>query len=194
MSPGGSPPRVSTVIGAILTSPWQTIVRRWNWKSACVSSVVRASIFFLANVGAGVDAAAQAFVTEWCYRAVSAGFFGAMTEAFRHAEPRWQATLAVMLLLPATSHGLEFVVHATRGTPNLATSIAISMAFTAGSTVFHLHAMRQGVLVVGDGRRPILDDLRRLPHLWGSLLFVPALHLARLVRGRVRAALPQPTR
>lgn len=187
-------PRVSTVIASFVTSPWQAIVLRWNWKASCLSSAMRATIFFLVNLDAGTDAATRAFATEWCYRAVTAGFYGAMTQSFRHAAPRWQASLAAMVVIPATSHCLELVVHLVRGTPRLAASMAVSIALTMVSTAFHLDAMRNGVLIVGDGRRPILDDLRRLPRLWANLALTPFVVLRRLVRPAASATHAESTR
>jgi hypothetical protein len=156
---------VSGVLRDILSDPWQTLFRRWNWKSAVFSSSTRALIFFFANLSAGLQAASGAMMAEFVYRAVFAGFYGSLTQAFRRAEPAWKANLAAMVLLPAISHGLELLVHAVRGTPNLKTSLLSSMAFTALSTLYNLYAMRRGALVVGEDAGTVLEDLRRTPAL-----------------------------
>ena len=114
---------------------------------------------------AGLPAAWAALVTEFCFRAATAGFYGALTEAFRRVQPERTALLAAMLVLPAVAHTLEAVVHWLRGTPELLVSLAASAAFTVLSTSFNLFAMRRGALVVGDDCRPLLDDLRTLPRL-----------------------------
>jgi hypothetical protein len=145
--------------------PRELLVRRWNWKSAVISSLFRASIFFAANLSAGADAARAAFLTELVYRGLTAGFYGAITQAFRDARPAWAGMVAAMILLPAVSHFLEFVVHWIRGTPRLAESLLLSVAFTALSTSFNLFAMRQGALTVGVGSSPLCRDLRRMPAL-----------------------------
>lgn len=102
---------------------------------------------------------------EFAYRAVFAGFYGSLTQAFRRAEPAWKASLAAMILLPAISHALEFLVHFLRGTPNLSVSMGSSILFTAISTAFNLYAMRRGALIVGEGSRSVIADLRQTPRL-----------------------------
>ena len=89
----------------------------------------------------------------------------------------WRANirdpLAERMLGPDGSHTLEIVVHVARGTPELARSIGASVAFTVLSTAFTLFAMQRGALVVGPGRAPLTDDLRRTPRLIAA--FVLAL-------------------
>ena len=127
-------------------------------------------IFFAANLTAGWRAASAAFATELVFRACTSGFYGAMTEAFVPVRPAWAAAAATMILLPVLSHTLELAVHFVRGTPELARSIAASVAFTVLSTAFNLFAMRRGALVVGAGRGSLADDLRRTPRLIGAFV------------------------
>lgn len=123
------------------------------------SSLCRGLVFLLVNLSAGLEAASGAMLAEFAYRASTAGFAGALTQAFRAAEPRWAAAVGIPLL----SHVLEFSIHWIRGTPNLRLSIGASLVFTVFSTLFNLHAMRRGVLVVGRGSKPLVADLRALP-------------------------------
>jgi hypothetical protein len=141
-------------------------------------------LFFVVNLGAGLDAAGSAMVAEFTLRAVTAGFYGALTQTFASLQPAWVATLAASLLLPVTAHSVEFAVHYVRGTPALAASIGASAAFTVISTQFNLYAMRRGVLIVGAGSLTLAGDLRRLP-----------LVVAGFCTGLVRAwAAPRPPR
>jgi hypothetical protein len=120
------------------------LLRQWNWKSALFSSLIRAAIFFVANLTAGWNAASGAMFAEFLYRAVFAGFYGSLTQAFRKAHPAWAANLTVIILLPLISHSIEFFVHLLRGTPNLKASIIISMCFTAVSTLFNIFSYAPG--------------------------------------------------
>lgn len=133
---------------------------------------MRAGIFFAANAKAGADAATAAMMTEFCFRFATSGFYGALTQRFRLVEPPMLGTIGAMLLLPALAHSLEFVVHTLRGTPELAASMTASIAFTMLSTAFNLFAMRRGALIVGEGTRTLLGDLRAMPRL--VVLFVAA--------------------
>jgi hypothetical protein len=155
---------VDAVLLRILRDPAEYLVRRWNWKSAVFSPLIRAVIFFFANFTAGWRAAALAALVELLYRGPTAGVYGALTQAFRRCDPPWAAGLTVMLLLPLLSHSVEAVVHYLRGTPNLVTSILASATFTALSTLFNLFAMRRGLLITdGADARSLWSDLRRVP-------------------------------
>jgi len=187
---------VGGVLLRLLRDPYSVLIRRWNWKSAVLSSLFRAMIFFFVNLSAGWPAAVAAMNTELLFRSISSGFYGALTEAFREAEPPWAATLAVALILPFANHSLEFLIHWMRGTRKLVPSIIASVCFTALSSVFNFYAMRRGALVVGEGRRSLLSDLRSMPALvLDFILVVPRLIRATLVQksifGASRTARPE---
>jgi hypothetical protein len=173
---------VGAVLSKILRDPFHSLILRWNWKSALLSSLVRALIFFLVNLQAGWHAAVGAMLAELALRSMTSGFYGAVTEAFSKAQPAWKAMAVTMAILPLLNHSLEFVVHWLRGTPNLAASIAASMVFTSLSTAFNLHAMRHGVLTVGDGSKALHHDFARLPALLFSFLSSGPLWLLDQVR------------
>jgi hypothetical protein len=149
----------------LLREPVKYFFHRWNWKSALLSSLLRASLFFATNLSAGLPAALAAMQTELVFRGVTSGFYGALTEAFREAEPAWEAALTVMVLLPLANHSLELLVHWMRGTQKLLPSILASMILTAFSTLFNFYVMRRGALIVGAGRGSLGMDLLRLPRL-----------------------------
>lgn len=130
-----------------------------------LSSLLRASLFFATNLAAGMPAAIAAMKTELVFRGITSGFYGALTEAFREAEPPWAAALTVMFLLPVANHSIELLVHWMRGTQKLLPSIAASVVLTAISTLFNFYVMRRGVLIVGDGRHSLGKDLLKLPRL-----------------------------
>jgi hypothetical protein len=151
------------VFAKLWSNPGELLVRQWNWKSALYSSLCRSSLFLAVNLGAGWRAALGAMAAEFAYRSVSAGFYGALTQSFRHVEPRWQGMVVATALLIGVSHTLEFTIHWARGTPNLWASMGASCCFTALSTLFNLRAMRRGVLVTGKDGHSLLTDLRLLP-------------------------------
>ena len=176
------PRTVGGVLRALVCHPWEMLGRRWNYKSALLSALVRSSIFFGVNASAGLDAAIGAATAEMALRLVTSGFFGAITQSFRHVEPRGAATAAALVLLPTLGHSLELLVHWARGTPALAASVSVSVIFTVVSTAFNLFAMRHGALIVGDGRRSLWVDLVAMPRL-------VALFVAGAARSVVRVCL-----
>ena len=177
----GAGPSIGEAVGRLVRHPVRCLIRRWNWKSAVLSSLVRSGIFLAANAGAGASAAWSAFLTELVFRAGTAGFYGAMTQAFRDVEPPWTGTLAAVVILPLTAHTLEFFVHWERGTARLAASMAASVGFTVISTAYNLYAMRQGALIVGEGSESIWRDLGRTPRLIAAFVVSLARGRARLV-------------
>jgi hypothetical protein len=180
---------VSDVFRQLLTNPGQLLVRRWNWKSAAFSSILRAVIFLFANLTAGWRAATGAMLAEFLYRAITSGFYGALTQAFREAEPPWAAVIAVMILLPLVSHSLELMVHILRGTPKIITSLVASVCFTWISTLFNLYAMRRGVLLVESGAGSLKSDLRKVPRLILDFVTVGPLALYRwMFQAKLRRA------
>jgi hypothetical protein len=174
------PASVGAVLHWMAFHPWESLAKRWNYKAAILSSILRASLFGATNLSAGGDAALAAMTTELCFRFATSGFYGAMTQAFRRVEPARTGTMAAVIVLPVIAHSLEFVVHWWRGTAVLGPSIAASVLFTVLSTTFNLFAMRRGTLIVGSGRRSLLSDLAHMPRL--LVLFV-----ATAARSLVRA-------
>lgn len=156
----------------LATRPMELLVRRWNWKAAVFSSLIRGIIFLLANLRSGWKAAVGAMLAEWTYRALTSGFYGAMTQTLGEAEPEWQAAVAAMILLPLSSHSLEFLVHWLRHTPHLKVSIISSMCFTVISTLFNFYAMRRGTMTVGKDCRTIGEDMKAMPRVIGGFLAV----------------------
>lgn len=156
---------LQSALAALALRPRETLLLRWNWKTALLSPLARGSLFFLTNLPSGLGAAAGALMTEFVLRGATSGFYGAVTQNFRRVEPPWCAFLAVFVLLPLGQHVLEFLVHLVRGTPRLGSSILASVGFTVLSTAVNLHLMRKGLLVVGDEGRSLFDDLAALPRV-----------------------------
>jgi len=183
----GPPTRAGKALVELLRHPRAHLLARWNWKSALLSSLIRASIFFATNLTAGLDEAFGAMLAEFVFRASTAGFYGAVTQAFRRVEPAWHGAVIVMVLLPVCTHSLEFIIHWLRGTPKLFVSILVSACFTALSTLFNWYAMRRGALVVGAEGDTLASDMRRMPSiLLDFVLFFPRT-LLRVVRTFVRS-------
>ena len=160
------PRSVAEVLRWLVTNPWTALVRRWNYKTAVLSAATRSLLFLIVNLRAGLEAATAAMVTEAVFRVGTAGFYGALTQAFRRAEPRWAATACALVVVPGVAHTLELAVHWWRGTPELARSTAASVALSVVSAGFSLFAMRRGVLAVGRPAPSLVADLRALPWLF----------------------------
>ena len=184
---------VTEVLRSLWANPVGLLVCRWNWKSALLSSLFRGLIFFFTNLSAGLHAAMGALVAEWCYRAVTAGFYGAITQSLSEAEPPWAAAVAGLIILPLISHAVELTVHLLRHTPKLTSSLMGSVCFTVLSTLFHLYAMRRGAFVVQRGGSSLGEDMRRVPRLLLAFLAAGPVALFRLLLNSSRFS-PPPSR
>jgi len=155
---------VPEAIADLLFNPVRLLLR-WNWKTALLSAFVRGKIFFISNLGAGLSAAIGAMAVEAALFATLAGFYGALAQHFRRARPVWAATMTVMILAPTVSHTLEYLLHNASGTKKIAAGVVTSISLSILSAMFNLFAMRRGVLIVGNERASLIDDLRRMPRV-----------------------------
>lgn len=161
----------------------------WNWKAALVSAATRGALFFAVNATAGLEAGLRALATEFVFRAGASGLLGSLTQALSGIEPPWRGAIVALLLLPAAGHAAEYAVHSAAGTPRLTASVGASVAFTCVSTLFHLFAMRRGVLIAGPRGLSLTDDLRSLPRivrLFALSAWQGVEAVATAVRGRLR--------
>ncbi len=150
-------------LSGLVRHPYRRFVRFWNWKTALLSAVLRTSIFFTVNLTASWDSAVHAAVTEIVYRAPMTGTLASVSQSLRRVQPAWRGSLLVLVMLPALAHGIEFGVHALRGTEKLYQSVLASVGFTMCSSVVSYWLHRRDVLVVGAGGGTLASDLCRLP-------------------------------
>jgi len=178
---------LSLALMGFFRDPRNTLLRRWNWKSAVMSSLVRGAIFFSINVTHSFEAGVSAFITELVFRGSISGFYGAITQNLSYVRPIWKSALGALVLLPFANHVLEFIVHWSRGTEKLWESIIASVCFTALSSLYHVFIMRRGVMIVGDGSQSLLRDLAIAPKY--AVLFAawPFTALYSYCKGRKRA-------
>jgi hypothetical protein len=152
----------------------QQLLLLWNWKAALLSIVLRGPIFFVAAVRQGWHAAIAAFLAEAIFCALSAGFYGAVVQILKDAEPQWVTGLFLTVAMPVTFQALEYLLHWFRGTPHLRIAAIVSLFVSAISALFNWYAMRRGTLLVGRGSGGFGGDLCRLPRLLlGFLAFLP---------------------
>lgn len=171
---------VGATLSALVHHPAKNLLRRWNWKAAILSALVRGTLFFTTNLRSGLDEAIGAMLLEAAFYISVAGFYGALIESFRRVRPEWMATLTVMGLLPAINHSLELALHAIAGTEQLTLSILASVLFSMFSAAFNLFAMRRGALIIGEERSSLFSDLLRLP----GLLLEFMLAIPRMLLGK----------
>lgn len=182
------PISVADVFLSLVRHPAQ-ILTRWNWKSAFLGALLRASFYF------GVYKAAReqglviltAVLVEVSFRFITSGISGALVQSFRKARPAWLATMIITVSLPAFSHTIEFLTHYAQevyfshifpAAQNSARqqAFAVSVLVSVLSAMFNIFMMRNGVMLVGAGEesKSFINDLRNLPYLVSEFtLFLP---------------------
>lgn len=161
---GPAGPRFGDLLRGLLLRPQQLLLL-WNWKSALLSIILRGPIFFTAAVRQGWRAAMAALLTESVFCAMSAGFYGAIVQILKDAEPQWLTGVFLTVAMPITFQILEYLLHWVRGTPHLRVAGVVSLVVSAISALFNWYAMRRGTLLIGREGGGFGGDLRRLPRL-----------------------------
>jgi len=176
--PSPDPTRFSKALIGMIRSPRQ-LVLLWNWKNALLSIVMRGPIFFGAAFRQGWKSAMAALFAESVFCALTAGFYGAVVQTLKDADPQWLTGLFLTLVMPVIFQVLEYVLHWFRGTPHLRVAALVSMVASALAALFNWYAMRRGTMLVGREGGGFGGDLRRLPRLLLGFLAVLPRKIAR---------------
>jgi hypothetical protein len=158
----------------MLRHPLRALSEGFNWKTAVLSAILRALMFFLTNLRSGHSLALRATLVEACYATCASGVFGMITQRIRSARPAWLTGVMVWFALPASLLSLQYFVHRFFGTPQFKASMIGSFCFAALGTGFNWFAMRRGAMIVGAERRSFAADLKALPAIvWAFLTAIP---------------------
>lgn len=173
------PVSVSDVFLSLFQHPLQ-IIARWNWKTALIGAIVRASFYFTVYKASRESwvVTLTAVLVELSFRFFTSGISGSLVQSFRRAQPTWLATLIVTISLPIFSHSVEFLTHywqekifsevfAASVNNSRQKAFAISVLISVLAALFNLFIMQHGVLLVGAGdeTKSLASDLKKIPHL-----------------------------
>jgi hypothetical protein len=116
----GLAPSLATALRGLLRSPFRALIEEFNWKTALISAILRAILFFFNNLRSGHQLALKATLVEAVFAISAMGVFGAVTERILNARPVWLTGLMVWLAIPATMLSTQYCVHRFFGTPPIA--------------------------------------------------------------------------
>lgn len=195
---------VRDVFRNLLRHPAQ-IITRWNWKTALIGALVRASFYFTVYQASRETwiVTLTAVGVELAFRFVTTGLAGAVVQSFRRATPEWVATAIISISLPTITHLIEFFTHYVQETyysdvfPASANdsrqkTFAVSVLFSVISAMFNLYIMRHGVLLVGAGEatQTLWTDVKKMPVLVKDFtIYLPAMLLEFIDEGKVFRAI-----
>lgn len=179
---------VGDVFRSLLGHPTQ-VITRWNWKSALLGAMMRASFYFTvyqASKEAWI-VTLTAVLVELSFRFVTSGISGSLVQSFRKATPAWLAMTVVTVSLPIFGHSVEFFTHyiqeayfASIFPPSINSSrqkaFAISVLISVLSALFNIFLMRNGVMLVGAGEetKSLWSDFKSIPQLLAEfVVFLP---------------------
>ena len=170
--------------GRLARHPVRELIYNWNWKHAVFTAVVRGGVFFATNLVEGWPSAVRALVVDAAFRVPLSGIYATISQALTPAQPRWAVLVVIAGLVPAASHAIELLVHWLMATPQLRTSVLVSVALSVMSALFTVFSVRRGAFIVGETARPFWQDVRCLPGLLVDFLLAPARLAWRLVLNR----------
>lgn len=169
----------------IVSRPVTNLLTAWNWKTAAISVVIRAVLFFTTNLRSGRGSALRASLVEAAFAIFAAGLLGSVIQRVRDAQPVWATALTVWLGVPVVLLSIQSTVHHAFGTPHMKTGLIVSFVMAAFGSGFNWYAQRRGVLVTGDGSKG--GDLKAMPGVIGGFL----LALPRMLLQREGKAYPE---
>ena len=163
----------------------------WNWKCALMSATARSLVYLAAMSRAGTHNRLSVILVEMAYVTLTAGVYAGMQQKALTFRSRLLGNLVVVVVVPGMAQVLDWLAHRVTGagaTPKAVLAVSI---FAAISALFHLHVMRHGVFLSGQGRS-LLYDFRRMPGLIAGFLIRPvafAGSLARMISAESEASL-----
>jgi hypothetical protein len=150
----------------------------WNWKCALLGATARSLVYLAAMVHArGADMGAVVLV-EMVYVTLTAGVFAALQQRSLGIRSRFLGDLIVVVGVPGLAQILDWTAHRLMHAVAPGRAILMVCLYTVISALFHLHFMRNGVLLTGCGRS-LADDVYRIPRLFAGFVSRPFVSLAR---------------
>src|SRR5581483_2906929 len=144
-----------------------------------LSATARSLVCLTAMVHTGLHGGLTVVLVEVAYVTLTAGIYAGMQQRALALRSRLLGNLIVVLVIPGLAQLLDWTAHRiTDSSAGARATLAVSI-FSALSALFHLHVMRNGVFLTGQGRS-LADDFRRMPGLVLGFVFKPIAFLSAL--------------
>ena len=149
----------------------------WNWKCAVLSATARSLIYLAAMARTGIRGSLAIVLVEIGYVALTAGIYAGMQQKALGLRSRLLGNLIIVFGVPGLSQALDWLAHRITGAPAPARATFAVCCFAALSALFHLHVMRNGAFLTGQGRS-LFDDFRRMPRLIAMFVLKPVAFIS----------------
>ncbi len=148
----------------------------WNWKCALMSATARSLVYLAAMARTGPRGSVAVVAVEIVYVTLTAGVYAGMQQRALAIRPHLLGNLIVVLGVPGLAQWLDWTTHRVAGAPATGRATLAVSLFATLSGLFHLHVMRNGVFLTGQGRS-LCDDFRRVPRLLLGFVLKPVAFL-----------------
>jgi hypothetical protein len=148
-----------------------------------MSATARSLIYLIAMARTGLHGTLLPIVlVEIGYVTLTAGVYAGMQQNALRLRSRWLGNLIVVVGVPGLAQVLDWITHhLTHTAATGKTTVAVTF-FAGLSALFHLHVMRNGGFLTGQGHS-LLDDFRRVPRFVAGFVLRPVdLLTARISR------------
>jgi hypothetical protein len=173
---------VLSVARIIITHPFESLVRNWNWKAGLLGGVFRAILFSIA-IFPRDSAAVRGVLIQLAYRVAVGGMWGSVAQAFRDAEPAWLTGLFLGAVLPVAVHLVEYAMLRAGHASHIRTGMISSVVLSVISLLLNWGLMRRGLMLTGKGTESLATDFARLPGVLVEFLLAGPRRLLRVLRG-----------
>ena len=150
----------------------------WNWKCALLGATARSLVYLAAMVHTRCADVGAVVLVEMVYVTLTAGVFAAFQQRSLGIRSRYLGDIIVVVGVPCLAQILDWTAHHVMRAAAPERAILIVCLYTVISALFHLHFMRNGVLLTGCGRS-LADDVRRIPKLVAGFALRPFVSLAK---------------
>ena len=144
----------------------------WNWKCALMSATARSCVYLAAMAHTGPHGVLPIVLVEVGYVTLTAGVYAGMQQNALRLRSRLLGNLIVVLGVPGLAQTLDWFTHRLTHTAATHRTILAISFFAVLSALFHLHVMRNGGFLTGQGRS-LLDDFRRVPRFIAGFVLRP---------------------
>lgn len=155
-----------------------------------MSATVRSLVYLAAMAHTGPHGALPVVLVEIAYVTLTAGVYAGMQQNALRLRSRLLGNLIVVLGVPGLAQALDWLTHRlTHTPPTHGTLLAVSF-FAVLSALFHLHVMRNGGFLTGQGHS-LLDDFRRVPRFIAGFVLRPVQFFTALISRPASTAEPE---
>ena len=149
----------------------------WNWKCALLSATARSLVYLVAMARTGIRGSLAVVLVEVAYVTLTAGIYAGMQQKALGLRSRLLGNFLIVVGVPGLSLALDWLTHRVMGAPAPARATLAVCFFAALSALFHLHVMRNGAFLSGQGRS-LFNDFRRMPRLIATFVLKPVAFMS----------------